>query len=182
MTNTTIPLDSQYFHMQFGPVNLKAKDFGLKKIPLTNDYIDRDGNKWKSRLLYNTGWGRPIGYERLPKLQFTDLIALVLFSDYNNSSLSIREVEENQYGAAAVIMDEYVPELIDFLSEKIKDDAFLQNPLFLRNLRIFCFDSSYMKECGGNGQQSYESILSGYPEWDSIAKKIIPRVYSDENE
>jgi hypothetical protein len=177
MCFSTIDLNKRYFIMPFGPTSITNKDVGLTKVPIANLYVDINGSKWRRCYLFNTGWGRPLGFERLPRLKFLDLLTLVLKSDYQNSTLSVREVESNQYGAASVIMDAYKEDLIDFLGCNIENRDLFENYLYQKNLKIFCFNSLYMKQMGGNGKYSYEEILNNYPAWREISKKVIELVY-----
>ena len=177
MCFSPIDLNKRYFIMPFGPTSITNKDVGLIRAPIVNLYVDANGSKWRRRYLFDTGWGRPLGFERLPRLEFLDLLTLVLKSDYQNSTLSVREVESNQYGAVSVIMDTYREELIDFLSSNIENKNLFENLLYRKNLKIFCFESSYMEHMGGNGKNSYEEILNTYPEWRKISKKVNELVY-----
>jgi len=163
--------------MPFGPTFIKASEVGLSRIPFSSFYKDSNGEIWRAAKLYDTGWGKPYGYEKLPELEFDDLITLVLFSDYNQLSMRTRDVESNQYGAASVIMDRYITEFIDFMSDNIYNDIIFNDPLCIKNLRIFAFNRPTLGIRITNGSCLYDSILSKYPSWNLIASEMIRRVY-----
>lgn len=149
------------------------------------------GEIYRKRLLYDFGWGQEFGFELLPPLSFNDLVKLVeqpLLLPENkfwqkHSKYQIQQADiwrSNLYGAVAVIMQDYVDELIDFLSSKVNTDYF-SNPSVRENFKAFSFDSQKAraegKIPGGILTQSYEDILNNYPEWREIASKVVSQIY-----
>lgn len=174
--SSPININEKYFHMPFGPTILAAKDVGLKRIPFTNLYTDiQTGTRWRQCLLYDTGWGKPVGYERIPELQFDDLIKLALCSDHKMSTLKVSEEESNKYGSIAVIMERHTIELIDFLANNLENESLFKNPLFNQNLKLFGFfsEQTYTQ----NWVYSYESLLSKYSCWSEIAPIVKKHIY-----
>ncbi len=179
MFNSTININDNYFYMPFGPVTLDPKEIGLRPTFFKNIYIDnKTGTKWRKCMLFNTGWGRPEGFEKLPELEFNDLIKLALSSDHATTKLSVQEEESNKYGAIAVIMDRHINELIDFLSRNLDNKDLFGVGLYRRNLSLFGFDAKIAKTNGGSGTKSYEDVLNQYSKWREISLQIKEKIYS----
>lgn len=93
-----------YFLMSTRFNKQKASDFGLLDTEESDLAINPSDNSiWRKCMLYDYGWGRENGYCRTPILAYDGLLELVLFSNY----------EDDVYGAAAIILDEYPDELLD---------------------------------------------------------------------
>jgi len=179
MFNSTININDNYFYMPFGPVTLHPKEIGLKPTFLKDIYVDNEtGTKWRKCILYNTGWGQPEGFEKLPELEFKDLIKLALLSDHTTTKLSVQNEESNKYGAIAVIMERHINELIDFLSENLDNKRLFENELYRHNLSLFCFDAKIAKANGGRGMKSYEDVLNQYPKWRDISSQVKEKIYN----
>lgn len=149
------------------------------------------GEIYRKRLLYDFGWGQEYGFELLPQLAFPDLIKLVecpmgfssgkKLQKYTKEQIKQADIwKSNLYGAVAVIMQDHVGELLDFLSEKT-GTTYFSNPDIRKNFRCFSFDSQREraegKIPGGVLNQSYEDILESYPEWKKISSRVIDQVY-----
>ena len=175
----TFDINSNYFYMPFGPTSISPEKYGLVPVDGSDEffYDKKRGIHWKKTLLYNTGWGRPYGYERLPELEFDNLLILALESDPHNTKLKVFEEESNKYGAVAVIMDRYVPHLLDFLSNNINNGTLFEKQLHRDNLKLFGFDAQYAGTNGGYSRESYEERLNKYPLWLEIADQIKSKVY-----
>lgn len=155
-------------------------------------YINTEtGEIYRKRLLYDFGWGQENGFELLPQLSFEELIQLVECSAViprkkllqKHTEEEIRQADiwrSNLYGAVAVIMQDHVEELIEFLSNKVDTDYF-SNPCIRENFKCFSFDSQKTraegKLPGGVLTRSYEDILKDYPRWKEISSKVIEQVY-----
>ena len=149
------------------------------------------GELFQKRLLYDFGWGQEEGFELLPELSFDNLIRLVeqpivhsqrMFGRRHTNE-EVRQaniLRSNLYGAVAVIMQDYVQELIEFLSKKIDTDYFLRSSI-CENYKCFSFDSKKSKDegkiPGGVLTESYEEILNKYPKWKEISSRVIELVY-----
>lgn len=179
MIQNQLDITQNYFYMPFGPMfNENCEEYGLEYIRESGMYYQKKTNTtWQKVLLYDTGWGQPSGYERLPVLTFDSLMLLALKSDSNSTKLKPFESESNKYGAIAIIMERYISDLISFLKCNINNREFISNPLFLCNLKAFCFDDSLSKGNGGLGNRSYESILNDYEEWKQISKTVKEIIY-----
>jgi len=149
------------------------------------------GEIYRKRLLYDFGWGQENGFELMPQLSFEELIQLVECPRVlqkkkfrrKNTKEEVQQAEiwqSNLYGAVAVIMQDYVKELIEFLSTTVDTDYFF-NPDIRDNFKCFSFDSQKTSAegriPGGVLTRSYEEILKDYPQWERISSKIIDQVY-----
>ena len=89
------------------------EDFGL--IPSENPYIflkQEDYSQWKSRPLYDYGWGKENGYYKIPMPDLDGLMDIILKS----------KKDDDKYGAAAaVILDDYGDELLDRCFKVLED-------------------------------------------------------------
>lgn len=155
-------------------------------------YINTEtGEIYRKRLLYDFGWGQENGFELVPQLPVADLIQLIeqpkvlpqrkFFQKHTKEEIQQGDIwRSNLYGAVAVIMQDYVEEIIEFLSTKIDTDYF-SNPDVRENFKCFSFDSQKTraegKIPGGVLTRSYEEILKDYPQWERISSKVINQVY-----
>ena len=155
-------------------------------------YINTEtGEIYRKRLLYDFGWGQEPGFELIPQLSFDKLIKLIEQPmvlpqkelGQKNTKEEIQQADiwrSNLYGAVAVIMQDYVNELVEFLSAKVDTDYF-SNPVIRANFKHFSLDSQKTraegKIPGGVLTRSYEDILKDYPQWERISSKVINQVY-----
>ena len=180
MFDSIININDNYFYMPFGPVVLDHKDLGLVRLGLTDIYVNKkNGQKWKKRLLYNTGWGRPYGFERMPELNFNDLLKLALQSDYKSTKLSVKDEESNKYGAISIIMEEHPEEFINFLYANLENEDLYNNPIYRDNLKLFGLDDKFSNGNGGDANSTYEDVLNTYPKWKEIAIRVKQLVYRE---
>lgn len=88
------------------------EDFGLISSEDSDAYLKQeDHSQWKSRPLYDFGWGKENGYYKIPKPDFDGLVDIIMTS----------KEEDDKYGAAAVILDEYGDELLEKCFEILDD-------------------------------------------------------------
>jgi hypothetical protein len=177
-----------YITIHFSP---KYEGTVLKKSQ-DDLYIENEtGEVYRKRLLYDFGWGQESGFELLPQLSFEALIELIerpmvlhqkhFFGKHTKEEIKQADIwRSNLYGAVSVIMQDYVEELIDFLSSKINTNYF-SNPSIRENFKCFSFDSQKTraegKIPGGVLSRSYEEILNDYYQWKSISSWVINQVY-----
>lgn len=149
------------------------------------------GELYRKRPLYDFGWGQEDGFELLPQLAFDDLMNLIEHPmilprkkfGQKYTTYQIKQAEtyrSNLYGAVAVVMQDYVEDLVDFLSYKIDTDYF--SDLSIReNFKCFSFDSQKTRAegriPGGVLTRSYENILNDCPKWKEIALRVVEQVY-----
>ena len=153
------------------------------------------GEEYRKRLLYDFGMGQESGFELLPELPFDDLIRLVecpsivkphkrnIFQKYSKQEERDYGIwRSNLYGAAAVIMQDYVKELIGFLAEKADTDYFKDQSI-RRNFKCFSFSTEKThaegKIAAGVGTRAFEDVLNDFPEWKTVSERIIECVYGD---
>lgn len=156
-------------------------------------YINAEtGETYRKRPLYDFGWGQENGFELMPQLPFDALIRLVEQppvtaqkkprKKYTKEEIRQADIwRSNLYGAVAVIMQDYVKELIEFLTAKIDTDYF-SNPDIRENFKCFSFDTQKTKAegkiPGGVLSRSYEDILKAFPQWERISARVIHQVYA----
>lgn len=103
----SIDVNKKYFLISFKFNKSTPEDFGLIQSNKDSSiYIDRvDNSQWIKHESYGFGWGNENGYLRLPKLKFDELWYLLI-----NST-----IQENKYGSAYIIEQEYPDELLKVL-------------------------------------------------------------------
>lgn len=157
-----------------------------------NLYINNETREvYCKRPLYDFGWGQEDGFELMPQLPFDKLIKLVeqpmastkerFLKNYTKEEFLQADIwRSNLYGAIAVIMQDYVEELIGFLSTKV-DTGYFQNSAIRDNFKCFSFDSQKTRMMGkvpGEVKtRSYEEILGDYPRRRKISASIIDQVH-----
>lgn len=167
-----------------GTILVKHKD---------NLYVStKTGEIYRKRMLYDFGWGQESGFELIPQMSFDDLIKLIeqpmtvprkrLRNKYTKEEIEQFDIwRSNLYGAIAVIMQDYVKELVEFLSTKVDTDYF-SNPGIRENYKFFSFDSQRVRAegqiPGSVLSRSYEDIFKDCPLWENISSKIINLVYT----
>ena len=149
------------------------------------------GQLYRKRLLADHGWGQESGYVRFPEPTFEELIAILEYVPKRLKKrpfyfLSEELVElnytyfSNVQGAISLIMQDYVPELIDFLAQKAETKYF-KNRYYRKHFRGFSFSEEVArkkKQIGKSvGITPYYSIFQKYDKWKSISHKVIKQVY-----
>ena len=179
-------------------------DYSNEFLPVEHDiYRNKTtGELYRKRALCDFGWGRESGYVLLPELTFEELIKLVEYqppkirrNPFFIFSKKLVELNSlcwnNAFAAISVIMEDYVDELISFLTVKIDTDYF-KDKAVRKRFRFFRFDKEMAEQYGmrvggtvgvkiGDTYQikSYEQIFQAHKDWPSISKKVIDLVYLD---
>ena len=79
-------------------------DFGLVAYENSDIFFRQtDHSLWKSRALYDYGCGKENGYYKIPMPDFNELVNIILHS----------KTDDDKYGAAAVILDDFCDELLN---------------------------------------------------------------------
>lgn len=140
---------SMYFDKQ------SPQSFGL--IPFHCDMaIDpTDNSMWKNIRLYDYGWGEENGYYRLPMLNFSQLMNLVLYETNN----------EDKFGAAALILRLYPEQLLQYCEAIAKDNRKLEE---FRKL-IPIFDLKTPLNRFHTAAKSYHLVQAEYLRWKKVA-------------
>ncbi|MBR4017896.1 MAG: hypothetical protein IKK11_08820 [Oscillospiraceae bacterium] len=184
-------------------MNLQAKNFYVtihflpqydKEFELVHGDIYKhiaSGQLYKKRLLADHGWGQESGYVRFPEPTFKELIAILEYVPDRLKRKPLcflsKELAELNYtyysnvlGAVAVIMQDYVSELIDFLAEKVETKYF-KNRYIRRHFREFSFDEQMARkrqQLGRTvGTKPYYRIFQEHDKWKVISHKVIKQVY-----
>lgn len=128
-----IDVNKKYFLMSFRFDKTKPEDFGLVRSSYDeNLYICKsDNSKWLKCELYDFGWGNEFGFERLPELEFSELIYLL-----ENS-----KVQENRYGAAYVLEKKYPDDLLNYLLSVFNSKNLLINESLKEIIKILRLDA-----------------------------------------
>ena len=149
------------------------------------------GQLYRKRLLADHGWGQESGYVRFPEPTFEELIAILEYVPDRLKkhplyflSKELSELNYTYYSnvlcAVSVIMQDYVPELIDFLAEKVETEYF-KNRYIRRHFREFSFDEQTVRKRQQPGRtvgtKPYYRIFQEYDKWKGISHKVIKQVY-----
>lgn len=135
------------------------EDFGLISSEDSDTYLKQDDHSlWKSRPLYDFGWGKENGYYKIPIPDFDGLVDIIMTS----------KEEDDKYGAAAVILDEYGDELLEKCFEILDDSKSSKNYsefFMILNLKAPINRSSIW--CKNDSQ-----ISEDLEKWKAVADKI----------
>ena len=178
----------------FSPRTLQQ--FGLNETDKEGLYFSEDTDSyWVARYLYDLGWGNEIGYVRQPELNFSELIYLMLLQPAlekgsflrpltNSQRKKNRIIQDNIFGAAAVIMEDYSDELVGFLEESVKNGFLRSSSIHNAQypLGVFSFSTAKSLERGWavgstTGYKSYEEILNENETWRRISQRVIEDFY-----
>lgn len=154
--------NQKYFLMSFRFNKTTPEAFGL--IPSDNNdkiYLDsKDNSRWIKMGLYDFGWGSETGFVRLPKLGFNGLWYLL-----TNST-----VEENRYGAAALILSEHSAELLAYLTELFNSGELINDSL-RRALEILKLEEP-INRSRIVGKKPHE-IEADFQRWNWISEQVL---------
>lgn len=131
------------------------EDFGMEYINGKYIYI-QDESEWMKCQLYDFGWGKENGFYKLPIGDFEELIEIVL-NDYD---------EEDSYGAAAIIEENYAKELKEYLLMLIHQNC--TNNIMCKLNEIFHLDKAINRTI--KEKMSIAEIQKEYNEWKKIAE------------
>jgi hypothetical protein len=139
----------------------KPEDFGLTRTQ-GNDKIylcESDRSEWVKKELYDFGWGNENGYVRMPQLGFEDLLFLL-----ENS-----ELQDNLYGSAYILVDEYPDKLLDYLYDLVDQENIQNNERFKRIARVLRLETSInrSKTLG----KTLTEIKSDYEKWRFLSER-----------
>lgn len=152
-------MDMKQFLMSKKFNKTSPQDFGLVQDEKSGLFImTTDNSLWKRRDLYDFGWGKEYGFYRIPlPKKLDELIDIIMNTRF----------EENKYGAAAVILDDFCEELL------IKSwDIFRNNNQFkyIELFKILKLDSPFNRS--GVLGKNVEQITSEYLQWVELAQKV----------
>lgn len=133
----------------------EASDFCLEPINPELAKDPRDGSLWVKTHLYDFGWGKENGFYKTPLPDFNVLLDLVLHSPNM----------EDQYGAAAVIL-EYYPEKLLYECEMIID-----NPCRIQDFKTLTkvFKLKIAINRCPIVKKTVNEIYCDYTRWENIA-------------
>jgi len=100
-------------------------DFGFVSLNSTTAINPKDGKTWIRTSLYDFGWGKENGYYQDPLPDVDGLFDIVFYS----------KDEDDVYGAASVILEQYPDELLQWC-ERLMNDR-VKRKLFIRFTNLF---------------------------------------------
>lgn len=152
-------MNEKFFMMSIRFNKKSPEDFGLIPSKDADVYImPSDNSLWKKRDLYDLGWGKEIGYYKLPLPKFDDLVNIILNSN----------CQENKYGAAAIILDDFSDKLLNKCQEILQDRKSIKkylNFFKILQLQIPINRSSTVRK-------SYNEIFESFQKWKDISNQL----------
>ena len=151
--------NNRYFLMSIRFNKTTPEEFGLTRTDIDNVYISiEDGSFWEKTDLYDFGWGNEYGFEKLPKLTFEELFELIFQSN----------IEENRYGAAAIILKKYSTELLELCMQLINNNELSKKYLDVFKILGLNYPSNRSNILG----KSYQEINELNEKWREISIKV----------
>ena len=149
----------KYFLMSMRFNKQLPKDFGLIPSGNSDIFISHDDNsQWKSRSLYDFGWGKENGYYKAPMPDFNELVNIILQS----------KNDDDKYGAAAVILDDHCEELLQKCFEIFADgNNVKKHTEFFKILKL----QNPINRSPTIGKH-YTHISEDFKKWKIIAKMV----------
>ncbi len=148
----------QNFRMSIRFNKNKPEDFGLKMLN-GKYYSISDGTEWSFRYLFDYGWGKEYGFYKIPLKKFEDLFKIILFS----------KDEEDCYGAASIILDDFPEELLLYIENINNEDKIKTNR---KKICKFLSLDKPINRTYKNGM-TFKEIENEYEKWKKISKKFI---------
>ena len=152
-------MEIKYFIMSIRYNKNSPEDFGLIPSKDEDIYImPSDNSLWRKRNLYDFGWGKETGFYRIPLPKFNELINIMLDSCLN----------ENKYGAASIILDDYIEELLNISLEILSVNTNIDK--YYDMFKILRLDEPINRSpiIGKN----YNDILKDYEKWKYVSDQI----------
>lgn len=153
-----IDVRTPYFMMSFKYDKTSPKEFGLQEMSDNINVSITDGSKWLKIDSHDFGWGSEIGFMRLPKLSFEELMSLL-----EHSPLDV-----NKYGAASVILSEHHQELFDYLQDKMTENSLKVTDSLREGLLTLGLDR--VKNRTPIFGKSPDEIQDDFQKWKSITQ------------
>ena len=134
-------------------------DFGLIPSEEADVFVRQsDGSKWKARPSYDFGWGKENGCYKVPMPDFNELINIIMYSKDN----------DDKYGAAAVLLDDFCDELLDRCFEILADDKNVKRySEFFKILNL----QSPINRSPIVGKH-YSRIAEDFEKWKTLAREV----------
>lgn len=142
--------------------SIRPEDFDLYLYDEEpNIYINKnDNSKWIKKNLYDFGRGAQDGFMRLTQLDFQDLWSLIFNS----------KIEDNRYGAAAILENEHAEELNKYILDLFNKKNFGITESMIDAFNILNLDR------GINRSEimfkSKEEVKRDWVTWKYIAQKV----------
>jgi hypothetical protein len=151
----TIDITEKHFLASFMFNKSKPEDFGLKKVEGTEHFVDRKGNLWQHKILWDSGRGNEYGFIRLPEPNFDQLWILLTES----------KIEVNQLGSAE-LLTRYPNELKSKLQELFKLNQKIDRSLTkkLSHLELLNHVNNYSETKDKNPKE----VDADYREWKKL--------------
>lgn len=148
----------QYFMMSKRFDKQTPGDFGLIKADEEGCAIHpNDNSRWIRCSLYDWGWGREIGYYRVPLPCLSELLQLLIES--NDS--------DDMYGAAAIIMEKYPDDLLKYCEELFTPPINKESAKKL--IKVLQIDQC-INRSPIHGK-SFENIAKDFARWQEVSRR-----------
>lgn len=145
----------KYFVMSIRFNKCIASDFGLISKNENIAINPIDNSIWIKTKLYDFGWGKENGFYKIPLPNFNTLLELALYSTN----------EEDMYGAAAVILENYADELL-YKCEMLMNNRFREKE-FRKLVELFKLKVP-INRCS-IVQKTYIQIQNDYLRWKKVS-------------
>ena len=148
-----------YFMMSIRFNKQSPEEFGLTLNDNSDTFVRlNDNSQWKKRPLYDYGWGEENGYYKVPMPSFDELVSIILQS----------KNEDDKYGAAAVILDDFCDELMEKCFEIFEDGKDVKKYFeFFRILKL----QNPINRSSIIGKH-YSEVSKDFEKWKTIAKMV----------
>lgn len=152
-------MTERYFMMSRRYNKVTPEQFDLVPTETPGKYLNvSDGTNWISRYLYDFGVGPEYGFCKFPMPEFEKLLDLLLNS----------EDEDNRYGAAVILIQEYPEELLSKCEDILKDKSNLSKyKAFFKTLQL----DQLLNRSSILGKSSTE-IEDDYIKWKVISLEV----------
>ena len=144
-----------YFVMSMRFNKCSASDFGLISKDENTAINPFDNSIWIKTALYDFGWGKENGFYKAPLPKFDVLFELALYSTNR----------EDEYGAAAVILENFADELLKQCEILMNDHS--RTKEFKKLVKLFDLKSP-INRCSV-AHKTYEQIQNDYSRWRKIS-------------
>jgi hypothetical protein len=158
-----INAEQPYFLMSFRFDRKGLGEFDLVASPPGDDLFlsKSDGSIWKKKCLYDFGWGNENGFVRQPELDFDELWYLL----WNG------ERQENVYGAAAEMSEQYPEQLLVKVEALFNQDTSTgDNERVKKILLILKLDQPVNRS--STAGKPYQQVETDSKRWRAISEKV----------
>lgn len=151
-------MEQKHFLLSYRFNKTTPAEFGLIGQDDRTYLCPKDNALWVQMDLYDFGWGREYGFCKIPMLDFEQLFDLLIHA----------QLEDNRYGAAAVLLDVYAGRLLDKCLDIIQNSFDMK--VYKQAFAILKLDKPVNRSVVALG--TLEEIQSDNRKWEYIARKV----------